>query len=156
MITHIVRVITELCTSTFIHHTLTSKYEVSFTQQVDMDYWRVTIKILVVTTSLRQGLKVTHASTNKLYLQGVSFSPYASGIWSKIATYTSRYLNMFLGSGLRSVQENVLAYSHCASLFARIATASCFCIFLKSQLILLPVMQVPEGQKNNKGFLRIN
>lgn len=66
--------------------------------------------ILMVTTSLHQVLQVTHASTNKLYLQGVSFSPYASGIRSKIATYTSCYLHMLLGSGLRSVHENVLAY----------------------------------------------
>lgn len=123
MITHILTVITEHCTSTFIYHTLTSKYEVSLMQQVDTGYWRATINILMVTTSLHQVLKVTHASTNKLYLQGVSFSPYANGIWSKIATYTSHYLNMLLRSGLRSVHETVLAYIHRVSLFARIATA---------------------------------
>lgn len=79
------------------------------------------MNILMATRSLRQGLKVTHASTNNLYLQGVSFSPHASGIRSKIATQTSHYLNMLLGSGLRSVHKNVQAYIHCVSLFARIS-----------------------------------
>lgn len=103
IITNTLTAITEYCTSKFIYHTRTPKYQDSFTQKADVDYWIATTKVVMVTTPLHQVLKVTYTSTNKPCLQGVSFGPSASGIWSKILTYTSCYLHRLLGSGLKSI-----------------------------------------------------